>query len=82
MGLYRGFGVSVAGIIVYRAAFFGFYDTTKALIYDDPSKSNPFVTFAIGFTVETAAGVIAYPFDTVRSVCGFFVETSDLIGSV
>jgi solute carrier family 25 (adenine nucleotide translocator) protein 4/5/6/31 len=65
-GLYRGFGVSVAGIIVYRAAFFGFYDTCKALIYDDPRKSNPIVTFAIGFTVETAAGVIAYPFDTVR----------------
>jgi len=65
-GLYRGFGVSVAGIIVYRAAFFGFFDTTKALIYDDPTKSNMFVTFAIGFSVETAAGIIAYPFDTVR----------------
>jgi len=65
-GLYYGFGVSVAGIIVYRAAFFGFYDTMKALIYDDPKKSNPFVTFGIGFGVETAAGIIAYPFDTVR----------------
>jgi len=65
-GLYYGFGVSVAGIIVYRAAFFGFYDTAKALIYDDPRKSNPLITFSIGFTVETGAGIIAYPFDTVR----------------
>ncbi|XP_029445663.1 ADP/ATP translocase 4 isoform X1 [Rhinatrema bivittatum] len=28
-GLYRGFGVSVQGIIVYRAAYFGCYDTIK-----------------------------------------------------
>lgn len=66
VGLYRGFGVSVAGIIVYRAAFFGFYDTAKAMIYKDQSKSNPVVTFSLGFAVETAAGVIAYPLDTVR----------------
>eukprot|EP00918_Siedleckia_nematoides_P099658 GHVU01217911.1.p1 GENE.GHVU01217911.1~~GHVU01217911.1.p1 ORF type:complete len:194 (-),score=19.75 GHVU01217911.1:398-979(-) len=65
-GLYYGFGISVAGIIVYRAAFFGFYDTIKALIYEDASKSNPLVTFGVGFGVETAAGIIAYPFDTVR----------------
>jgi len=65
-GLYYGFGVSLAGIIIYRAAFFGFYDSIKALIYDDPKKSNPFLTFGIGFGVETAAGIIAYPFDTVR----------------
>ncbi|KAF5282691.1 hypothetical protein FQA39_LY17498 [Lamprigera yunnana] len=30
-GLYRGFGVSVQGIIIYRAAFFGFYDTAKGV---------------------------------------------------
>lgn len=66
VGLYRGFGVSLVGIIVYRAAFFGLYDTAKALIYKDPKKSNMFVSFAVGLTVETAAGVIAYPFDTVR----------------
>ncbi|XP_066264759.1 ADP/ATP translocase 2-like [Branchiostoma lanceolatum] len=29
-GLYRGFAVSVAGIIVYRGAYFGMYDTPKA----------------------------------------------------
>lgn len=65
-GLYYGFGVSVGGIIVYRAAFFGFYDTAKALIYEDTRKANPAVTFGIGFSVETVAGIIAYPFDTVR----------------
>lgn len=29
-GLYRGFNVSVQGIIIYRAAYFGIYDTVKS----------------------------------------------------
>ncbi|CAJ1058785.1 solute carrier family 25 (mitochondrial carrier adenine nucleotide translocator)%2C member 5, isoform [Xyrichtys novacula] len=29
-GLYQGFSVSVQGIIIYRAAYFGVYDTAKA----------------------------------------------------
>lgn len=28
-GLYQGFSVSVQGIIIYRAAYFGVYDTAK-----------------------------------------------------
>ena len=28
-GLYQGFNVSVQGIIIYRAAYFGVYDTAK-----------------------------------------------------
>lgn len=29
LGLYRGFGISVAGIFIYRALYFGIFDTTK-----------------------------------------------------
>nr|CEL77992.1 TPA: mitochondrial carrier domain-containing protein [Toxoplasma gondii VEG] len=66
-GLYRGFLVSVAGIIVYRAAFFGLYDTAKAMLPSDKKVNHPVMrNFAIGLGVETAAGVIAYPLDTVR----------------
>jgi len=65
-GLYRGYGVSLVGIIVYRAAFFGLYDTAKAVVYAGGKKSNILISFSIGLTVETLAGVIAYPFDTVR----------------
>lgn len=65
-GLYYGFGVSVAGIIVYRAAFFGLYDTTKTLIHKENKKSNPAINFGIGLSVETIAGIVAYPLDTVR----------------
>jgi DUF2075 family protein len=28
-GLYQGFTISVVGIIIYRACFFGLYDTIK-----------------------------------------------------
>ena len=31
VGLYQGFGVSVQGIIVYRASYFGAYDTVKVI---------------------------------------------------
>lgn len=31
-GLYQGFNVSVQGIIIYRAAYFGIYDTAKGML--------------------------------------------------
>lgn len=31
-GLYQGFNVSVQGIIIYRAAYFGIYDTAKSML--------------------------------------------------
>ena len=57
-GLYQGFAISVFGIIVYRAAFFGFYDTTKAMMFEDPKQAGFVFAFCIGFAVETAAGLI------------------------
>ena len=37
IGLYRGFVVSVQGIIIYRAAYFGFFDTAKGMLPDPKS---------------------------------------------
>lgn len=65
VGLYRGFAVSVQGIIIYRAAYFGFFDTAKGMLPNP--KTTPFlVSWAIAQTVTTVAGIISYPFDTVR----------------
>jgi len=61
-GLYRGFAVSVQGIIIYRAAFFGLYDTAKGMT----GKTNILVSWMIAQCVTTVSGVISYPFDTVR----------------
>jgi len=66
LGLYRGFGVSVGGIIVYRAAFFGGFDTAKAMLLKDPRRAPIWQTWLIAQLVTTIAGVVSYPFDTVR----------------
>jgi len=61
-GLYRGFFVSVQGIIIYRAAFFGLYDTAKGMT----GKTHFLVSWGIAQCVTTLSGIISYPFDTVR----------------
>lgn len=64
-GLYRGFNVSVQGIIIYRAAYFGFFDTAKGML-PDPKKTPFLISWAIAQVVTTVAGIMSYPFDTVR----------------
>lgn len=64
-GLYRGFGVSVQGIIIYRAAYFGFYDTARGML-PDPKKTPFLISWGIAQVVTTVAGIVSYPFDTVR----------------
>lgn len=46
VGLYRGFGVSVQGIIIYRASYFGFYDTARGML-PDPKKTPFLVSWGI-----------------------------------
>lgn len=65
IGLYRGFNVSVQGIIIYRAAYFGCFDTAKGML-PDPKNTPIIISWLIAQTVTTAAGIISYPFDTVR----------------
>lgn len=36
VGLYRGFGVSIIGITLYRGLYFGAYDTMKPLVLVGP----------------------------------------------
>ncbi|KAF7711249.1 ADP/ATP translocase 3-like [Silurus meridionalis] len=64
-GLYSGFSVSVQGIIIYRAAYFGIYDTVKST-FPDPENIHFAMTWMIAQSVTTLAGFISYPFDTVR----------------
>ena len=65
-GLYRGFGISVVGIIAYRASYFGMFDTGKSILFPDAKKSNFFATWAFAQVVTVSAGVVSYPLDTVR----------------
>ncbi|XP_027198597.1 stress-sensitive B [Dermatophagoides pteronyssinus] len=65
MGLYRGFSVSVQGIIIYRAAYFGFFDTAKGML-PNPKTTPIVISWMIAQAVTTVSGIISYPFDTVR----------------
>ncbi|KAJ8383534.1 hypothetical protein AAFF_G00219840 [Aldrovandia affinis] len=64
-GLYQGFNVSVQGIVIYRAAYFGVYDTAKGML-SDPKNTHILVSWLIAQSVTASAGVVSYPFDTVR----------------
>lgn len=67
IGLYRGFGVSVQGIIIYRAAYFGGFDTAKGvLLSPNPKEQSLLAVWAIAQAVTTLSGIVSYPFDTVR----------------
>ena len=46
IGLYRGFNVSVQGIFIYRASYFGLYDTARGLL-EDPKQTPVYINFAI-----------------------------------
>ncbi|GLU13273.1 hypothetical protein SLE2022_299160 [Rubroshorea leprosula] len=66
VGLYRGFGVSIMGITLYRGMYFGIYDTMKPIVLVGPLEGNFFASFFLGWSITTVSGVCAYPFDTVR----------------
>jgi solute carrier family 25 (adenine nucleotide translocator) protein 4/5/6/31 len=68
LGLYNGFGVSVAGIIPYRGVYFGMYDSLAGI---NPFKKDKGIIglaskFAIAQATAITAGYASYPFDTIR----------------
>lgn len=65
-GLYRGFGVSVVGIIVYRGLYFGLYDSLKPVVLVGPLQGSFLASFLLGWTVTIGASTVSYPLDTVR----------------
>ena len=68
LGLYNGFGVSVAGIIPYRGVYFGMYDSLAGI---NPFRADKGLIglaskFAIAQITAITAGYASYPFDTIR----------------
>merc|ERR1711935_738424 len=64
--LYNGFGISLVGIIMYRASYFGMFDTGKVLLFEDVKKANFFAMWGFAQCVTVSAGICSYPLDTVR----------------
>eukprot|EP01018_Ginkgo_biloba_P010043 Gb_12321 [translate_table: standard] len=65
-GLYRGFNISCVGIIVYRALYFGMYDSLKPVLLTGGLENNFLASFLLGWGVTNGAGLASYPIDTVR----------------
>lgn len=65
-GLYRGFGISVIGIIAYRASYFGAFDTGKEVLFADYKKALFIQKFLYAQVVTNVAGIVSYPLDTIR----------------
>jgi solute carrier family 25 (adenine nucleotide translocator) protein 4/5/6/31 len=63
-GVYNGFVVSCVGIILYRGAYFGFYDTANN--YDYFRQGGFLTKFALSYSVTVTAGLLSYPLDTIR----------------
>lgn len=74
-GIYRGYGPSVAGIIVYRAGYFGLFDFSKEYLMpmvgmgkdSTASKTSQVLSkFCLALMVDIFSAMAAYPLDTVR----------------
>merc|ERR1712226_187340 len=65
-GLYRGFGISVVGIFIYRGLYFGLYDSCKPVFFKDQANPSAFGTFMLSLVTTSIAGILAYPIDTLR----------------
>ncbi len=68
-GFYQGFSVSVLGIFMYRALYFGGYDTGKHFIWgleEEQKKSAFMARFLFAQIVTLSSVTLAYPLDTIR----------------
>lgn len=66
-GLYYGFVPSLQYIFLYRAAYYGLFDSTKVLVPRNEKNQITFVfAFVLGQIVTFTAALISYPHDTVR----------------
>jgi len=59
---FAGFWISVLGIVVYRAAYFGLYDIMRMMVVPRTFVGR----FILSWVITLAAGLFTYPFDTVR----------------
>lgn len=65
-GIYKGYRLSIVGIGVYRAFYYGIYDTAKGTLFDDPDDIPIYYKWFMAQGAVAVAGIISYPFDTVR----------------
>ncbi|KAL4473400.1 hypothetical protein ABPG72_015643 [Tetrahymena utriculariae] len=65
-GLYRGFGICLFGIFIYRGLYFGTYDAGKEIILKEKYKNKIIYKFLFAQIVVIYSETIAYPTDTIK----------------
>lgn len=61
-GIYKGFGMSLVGNIIYRAGYFGFFDTAKVFLSNETTIVHKFILAQL---ITSTSGFLAYPADTI-----------------
>ena len=62
-GFYRGFGAMLVGLVPASMAYYGGYESGKALI---PAKHGVLGDMAVGIWAQLVAGVVYTPIDIVK----------------
>lgn len=65
-GVYRGLCASITCAFVYRALYFGMFDSGKVQFFEDFHNANFFAVWGFAQFVTTFAGFFVYPLDTIR----------------
>lgn len=69
-GLYKGFGISLAGIVPYLATSFACYDTFNGMLPTDEKSVKslwyPWAKLATGSAAGIVSQTLTYPMDTIR----------------
>uniref|UniRef100_A0A7N0VE50 ADP/ATP translocase n=1 Tax=Kalanchoe fedtschenkoi TaxID=63787 RepID=A0A7N0VE50_KALFE len=66
-GIYKGLPASLQGMVVHRGLYFGGFDTMKEIMSEENKPELAlWKRWLVAQGVTTSAGLISYPFDTVR----------------
>lgn len=65
-GLYKGYCISLIGVVIYRAFYFGGWDTLKKIVFKEKKNTNFWLKFSCAQTCTAFAGILSYPLDTVK----------------
>ncbi|KAK9274186.1 hypothetical protein L1049_019000 [Liquidambar formosana] len=66
-GVYSGLPASLQGMVIHRGIYFGGFDTMKEIMSEESKLELPlWKRWVVAQAVTTSAGLLSYPFDTVR----------------